>query len=181
MSTRLPNGENKGSGGWHVDITTLPIRVRINEAAHNVKMISIGDQQNGSLLWWLLLPATSMHDEVVNLIIAKMKEIVVTDKRPRQIYVDNGSSFKNLAKQLNVSTTEQQVPIEVIHIEPGRPRAAGRIEASLEVIWNQLNDVPGYVDGRHGGTTRPNVDELLSFTELQEIIGNLITRWNSSQ
>jgi hypothetical protein len=179
MSTRLPKVENKGSGGLHVDMITLPIRVCIDESAHSVQMMSIQDQQDGSFLWWMLLPGTSMHDEVVNQIVAKIKEILVMDKHPRRIFTDNGSSFKNLAKQLKVSTTEQQVPIEVIHVEPGHPRAAER--ASLEVIWDQLKDVPGYVDGRHGGTTRPNVNELLTFTELQEIIGNLITRWNNSQ
>jgi hypothetical protein len=161
MTNGLPQMERTGSGDWHVDITTLPVQVRDGDSVQVVSMVSIRRIQDGSFIWWMLLPGMGTHSDLVPLIVTKLKELLGMDKQPRRILMDNGLLFKKLAAQIEVFTTEQQLPIEVIFKAPRRPHATGRIEESPGKMSRQLEKLPGYVDWRRGGSARPDVGSCL--------------------
>src|SRR5690349_7293303 len=128
MKTGLPQMERTGSGDLHVDITTLPVRVRDGDSAQIASMVSIRHLEDGSFLWWMLLLGTGTHREVVHLIVAQIRELLKLHEHPRRILIVNRSAFRGLADQLHALVGKLELQIQVYVKVPGLPRATARIE-----------------------------------------------------
>jgi hypothetical protein len=181
VTLNLPVATHEGSNGLHLDVITLPISIRVDDAARSVQIIGIRNPQEARFLSWKLLLVPSTQNEVVEQTSRMIKEILAMKNHPRRIYTDNGSSFKGLAELLQDSTTSQDSPIEVIAKAPGRPYSKGSLERSLTLISDGLKNLPGYVDPHQDSTKQPPVEHLLTLGELEERMTRFIVSWNSAQ
>lgn len=177
MTKGLPHIERTGGGDWHVDITTLPVRVRDGDSAQVASIVSIRHLHDGSFLWSKLLAGIGLGNEVVPQILAKIRELLDLHEHPSRILIANRSAFGGLADQLNalIGKLQLPLPIRVVLKEAWKPRSTGRIEASVGKMNRQLEVLPGYVDWRRGGSARSDVDKLLTLAELESRVRDYIT------
>lgn len=71
--------------------------------------------------------------------------ILEVQRRPRLIYVDNGSQFGlALAIFLDLLTADDEEPTRIIHTDPGDPRGRGIVERALGLINSFIQYKPGF-------------------------------------
>ena len=69
-----------------------------------------------------------------------------TGLRFKIIYTDNGSQFVALHKVLHYLVTDEDIPILLVHTEPGRPQGRGKVEDALKRVGAELSHHGGYVE-----------------------------------
>jgi hypothetical protein len=169
---------NEGGSIWYVDSRTLPVYIRADDSAQAASIFGIWHPGDARPFWWGLMVGTSR--EIVNQAMDKIKELFEMATPPNHIYLDNGPQLRGLTKQLNAFLSAQQLSVQIINSKPRHPRGTARIETSFNKISDELEKTPGYVDERRNGGARPPIGTLLTLTELEALIKDMVSRWNKS-
>lgn len=141
---------------WIADIRPLPIKSMYKSIECTVGLLLIMDGSSTNVLRHKLLPRKDEDDEgnvfgvdftCQHVRIQLVLAILAVGRRPRHLYMDNGSQFgKALQKFLDLLTAEGEEPTQIHHTRPGEPQGRGGIERALGLIDQFIQFKPGFFE-----------------------------------